>query len=384
MSGGIQRPGGSAVVTYVPDPTNPLGFNPDTAQVLGSPGLGHVTGLNYSFTCPGGPDSLTCTLEIPALNRPAALDNGRIVQVIRGGGVVWDGILQEPDPSGGQGWAITAQGSGHFGDNFDAVYTSTWPSGQPDQPINLAIGRGMRWTNPGVGSPSGLWTGSETDSGDQSITDLLNLVTAMGGLTWYVNPALGKNTLSVFSLPTTPTRLLVSNTPVARTLGGHYNTVWLRYQITADGDNPATYGLAEVTNSASIAKYGPLEIYGDLSSAGVMTLGAAQEVGLLVMERYQATSFGGSFTIAPGQLLTLGGQAADLGTEQAAEVYVPLLSDFSAGGDMSPLPVQFLGGAYAYDDDSQSATVTPFSYLSLDFSNLLSQATTAITPVTTS
>lgn len=383
MSSTRQQPGASAIVTYVPDPTNPLGYNPDTAQYLGS--YGHVAGLGHAYGLGGGCDTLQCILQTAATDRPSALDPGRILQEIRGSDIVWDGILQEPDPSGGQGWAVTAQGSGHYGDNFDAVYTSTWPSGQPDQPVNLAIARadgGMRWTNPGIGSPAGLWKGSPFDSGSISITEMLNTATSMGGLTWYVDPAFGKNTLSVFSLPVTPTRLLVVDTPVARTVSGHYNRVWLRYQITEDGDTPATYGLAEVSNSASIAKYGPLEIYGDLSSAGVMTLGAAQEVGLLVMERYQAISYSSSFTIGPGQLMTLGGQPVDLGLEQAGEVYRPLLTDFSYGGEVSPLPVQFLGGGFSWDDDSQSATLTPFNYLALDFSSLLSQAATAITPVT--
>src|SRR6266566_726076 len=264
----------SQVVTYKPDGTQP--------RWLGT--LGHVSGLKYSFTCPGGCDQLACNLTVDARYRTDALNPGRRVQVIRGASVVWDGKLDEPAPSD-QGWQITAHGSGTFGADFQASY-STWAS-NPDDAVNAAIGRGLRWVNPGIGSPSGIWLGQKQDSASLIITDLLNLATSRGGLTWYVSCRPRGNVLSVFPLPTTATNLLVSSSPVARTLGGDINYIWLRYQSATDsGGTPAAFSLTTVSEAASITAHGQMEAFADLSSAGTQTAAAAQAVGNKVLQRY--------------------------------------------------------------------------------------------------
>ena len=266
-------------------------LRPDASQVVtwqgGSAGLasprwlgeiGYVTGLVYSFACPGGPDQLTCNLEVDARYRTDALDPGRIVQVYRGASLVWDGKLDEAQPSAA-GWHVTAHGAGNFGTDFTATYSGTWPTGLPDSAVNDAITRGLRWNNPGIGSPSGLFLGTPVDSGAQTVTDLLNLCTSQGGLTWYVNCRPVRNILSVFPLPTAVNRLLVSGTPVGRTLGGDFNTIKLRYQATADSTTGtgavATFAVTTAVSQASIDKHGPMEAYEDLSSAGVVKIGRA-------------------------------------------------------------------------------------------------------------
>lgn len=374
----LLRPDASQVVTWTQQYTSP--------RWLGQ--IGHVTGLKYSFACPGGADQMSCLLAVDATLRTNAMDPGRIVQIIRGGSLCWDGKLLEPIPSSA-GWQISAIGSGNAGTDFDAHYTSTWPGSQPDQPINNAISRGLRWVNPGLNSGpySGqYWLSAPVDSSAQTITDLLNLLCTNGGLTWYVTtgPIPGQaspNTLSLFPLPVTPTRRLVSNTPVPRTLGGDVNTVWLRYEVSADNTTTgaaAVYADVAATNAASVALHGPMEIYADLSSAGVMSSGSAQAIGNAVLQRYQRASFAGPFTVQPGQLLTLGGTPVDLGAEQAGGVCQLILTDFAYGGELSPAPISFLVGGYEYDDDTQAATITPFQSLSTNFSSLLSAAVTML------
>jgi hypothetical protein len=353
---------------------------------LGS--IGHVTGLVYSFSCPGGCDHLGATLEVPVTYRNRALDPGRIVRVFRGGHVVWDGKLDEPVPTT-SGWAITAEGAGNFGTDFVAQYTSTWPTSQPDQPINNAITRGMRWVNPGVGTPTGMWLGQAVDSADQTITALLNLVCTRGGLTWYVNsqPGTPGNVLSVFPLPTTVNRLLVSTTPVARTLGGDINTIFIKYLTALDNATTgaaATYAVTSVTNAASIAAHGPMEAYLDLSNtASAMTAGAAQTVGNFVLSIYVRASFSGPFTVAPGQLLTTGGQQIDPGCDQAGTVCQLVLTDYAYGGEVNPAtPLTFIVGGYAWDDQAQVATITPYQSLDASLTGLLSMQSATLTPIT--
>src|SRR6266568_1727517 len=136
----------SQVVTLTPAGTD--------QRLLGQ--FGHVSGLTYSFSCPGGADTLSCTLQVSARDRPEALNPGRIVRVFRGAGSVWDGKLLEPT-YGSDGWNITARGSGTLGSDFDAVYTGNWGVSSFDNAVNAAITRGLRWINPGIGSPTGIW-----------------------------------------------------------------------------------------------------------------------------------------------------------------------------------------------------------------------------------
>src|ERR1035441_2196640 len=249
---------------------------PGTSQVAVAPpgstawaylgSLGVVTALTYSFTCPGGCDAMTCTIMVPAAYRTQLFNPGWQVRITRGGHQVWDGKLDEPVPTSG-GWNLTAVGAGNRGTDFLAVYSGTWPSGQPDASINAAISRGLAWANPGVGTPSGAWFGQGVDSGAQTITALLNLICTRGGLTWMVNSQPGGvpgDDLSVFPLPTVVNRLLVCTTPVARTLGGDINTIYIRYEISADTTSgttsvPAVYGTTVVQNAASVAAHGEME-----------------------------------------------------------------------------------------------------------------------------
>lgn len=365
------------------DATQVCTFNPDMSRPRWLGQIGHVEALTYSWVCPGGCDQLSCTLMVEATVRTEAMNPGRIVQAFRGGGVIWEGILQEPQPSA-SGWKITALGAGNYGTNFVATYTNTWPTGLPDQAVNSAITRGLRWANPGIGSPANIWLGQAVDSGAQTITDLLNLCCTYGSLTWYVSTSVYGNKLSVFTLPSTPTNLLVSASPVARTLGGDVNTVVERYESAADNSTAgtaATYTNTTSTDTASVTAYGPLEQYIDLTQAGVMTSSAAKAVGTNLLNRYQRASFAGPFLLGPQQLRTMGGQSVDLGLGMPAAPMVCqlVLTDYGYGGEVSLLPpISFLVGSYSYDDDSQTAQVTPFQYQSDSFSDLMSTATTML------
>jgi hypothetical protein len=369
-------PNASQVVTSLPGGTDP--------RWLGS--IGHVTGLNWSFAMPGGPDQLTCTLQVPATERVPAINPGRTVSVIRGGHQVWAGKLDEPVPTA-SGWNLSAVGVGNQGTDYAAFYANTWPAGLPDEAVNRALARGLQWANPGIGTPAGMWLGQAPDPASSTVTDLLNLVCSRGGLTWYVSSQPGGvpgNDLSVFPLPATVNRLLVCNTPVPRTLGGDVNAIYIRYQSA--GDNATTgaaavFSYTYVSNAASVAAHGTMEASVDLSSAGTMTLAAAQGVGSKVLGAYQRASYAGPFTVGPGQLLNLGGQAVDLGCEQASMVVQLILTDGSYGGEVVPGPVTFAVGGYSYDDQTQTAQITPFQSVNVSLSGLLSMQSTVLTPV---
>ena len=371
-------PGSSQVAVAPPGSSN--------WQWLGT--LGQVTALTYSYVCPGGADKMTMTILCPASYRTQLFNPGWQVKITRGGHDVWHGKLDEPQPSA-SGWTLTAVGNGNRGTDYLAVYSGTWPSGEPDAAVNAAITRGLPWGNPGIGTPSGIWLGQSVDSGAQTITGLLNLVTSRGGLTWYVNSQPGglyaTDDLSVFPLPTVPNRLLVATTPVGRTLGGDTNTVFVRYQVSSDNattGTAATFSTVTAVNSQSVAAHGTIETYIDISDGGTLTSGAAQAIGAAALQLYQRASFAGPFQASYGQLLNMGGAPVDPGCDQAGNVVKMLLYDYGLGGEVTAGPIQWIIGSYSWDDFRQVATISPMQVLDQSLSGLLSAANNALTPIT--
>jgi hypothetical protein len=368
----------STVVTWLP-PQTPGGLI-SQPYYLGR--LGSVTPPTYSYALPGGPDKMTCVLAKPPGYRHEALNPGRVVQVCRGAQVIWDGKMLEGVPAAG-GWQVSASGLGQAAVDYDAIY-GTW-SNQNDA-LNQAIGRGFRVSNPGV--PSGVWLGQQQDSGSITIADLLNLFCTLGGYYWYiaVNPTGGGGILNVTSFPQaadgplarlTPDRILVCNDPAPRNLGGDINTVVLRYQSASGGatGNP-TYAVTTVSTSPSILKHQTVEHYEDISSAGTMTATAAQALGQNLLNRYVRASFSGPFNIRQGSILTMGGQAVDVGMETAGHIYQLILTDYGYGGEVTPGPVTFLSGAIEWNDQARTGTLTPYQAIDLSLTSLFSAALT--------
>ena len=333
---------------------------------LGS--LGTVASLKYAYTLPGGASSMSCLLRTGQNSRPAALNPGRAIKIYRGS-CAWTGKLAEPQQSDGE-WAISAVGTGALGANYVSHYT-TWNA---DNPVNLAIGRGLPWINPGLAGTPGLWLAQQEDDASQTITDFLNLLCTNGALTWYVDRA---GVLRIIPIPAVPTRLLVCTTPVSRTITADINSLWVRYQLTADSTSgsssaAATYGVTTATNPASIAAHGTMEAYQDLSSAGIIGATAAQQAASSALAAYQRATYAGPFTIRQGQLLTLGGSPVDIGAERGIPgVCQLLLTDSGLGGEVVAGPVFFPVGQYEYDDTAQTAAITPLQSIASDMSSLL-------------
>lgn len=358
--------GYSQVATFRPDGTD--------ARYLGR--LGHVTDLAWTDTRPGGNEQLTCTLQVDPRTQPTALTPGRLIRTYRGASIQWEGTLDQPAPGDG-GWAVTARGAGTWGGLYQAIYT-TWTAADI---LNQAIARGLGWVTGNVG---GGYLAQQTDSGAQTVTDFLNAYTSPGSMTWGVRRGYAGNLINVFPIPTTPTRILISTVPAQRTLAGYYNCIWIRYQnnhpATASATSP-TYLLTSVTNAASIAKHGRQETYWDLSAAGYLTLAQAQAYGAAALAKYQAASWSGPFTVAPGQYKTMGGASIDLGTEHAGEVVRLVLADGPYGGEVTPAPpVQFYVGKYEYHDGDGTAIITPFQYWASDLAGMLQSLTPQKTP----
>ena len=347
-------PGSSQVAVAAPGSSN--------WQWLGT--LGQVTALTYSFACPGGCDKMTSTVMVPAAYRTQLFNPGWQVRIVRGGHDVWHGKLDEPVPTS-SGWTLTAVGHGQPRPGLPR-HLHGHLAGQPARPVRQRCHQPRAALDePGVGTPSGAWYGQAVDSGAQTVTALLNLVCTRGGLTWYVNSQPGGvpgDDLSVFPLPTVPNRLLVATTPVARTLGGDINTIFIRYEVSADNATSGAAAVYATTTSRtrqSVAAHGVIETYIDLSDVGVQTAAAAQAVGNAVLQVYR-----------PGELRGTVHRRLRAAPDHRRAAHRPrhrpggnclqlILTDFAQGGEVVVTAApQFIVGAYEYDDFSQTATVT--------------------------
>ncbi len=229
------------------------------------------------------------------------------------------------------------------------------------------------------------YLGSQSDPASVTVTDFLNAITAPMNLLWYVGRG---NVLRVFSPPTVPTRRLICTSPAARTLHGYYTTLWAYYQATVDAttdtgltstDIPATFNAIAEQNVANSLVHGTMENFIDLTSAGVIDTAVAQKVLVALLAKYQAVSYSEAFPVMQGQLTTMGGTPVDLGCEQAGTCVQLILADGGYGGEVLPLPVTFVIGAYDFSDDTQSATVTPWQSAIFDLPTMMGQLASLMT-----
>lgn len=387
--------------------------------------VGHVANTSYTYSIPGGPDQLTCLLQVEPNYRSDAIDPGRIITAHRGGSCIWEGVLTEPTPAP-TGWTLTANGCGTYGANFGAWWQLDFPdSWSVDGPVDLAIARGLRWQNLGLNNPNGVaYLGPVQNPGSLTVTDFMNLLCTGGALSWQVvqPPSAssfppGPWVIDLFLLPTDftgnqlvqspsntvasslytfgkweridlcstlprhpPNLYIVNTNPMGRTLRADINTVIVYYQVTADttatSTTPAvaaTYNTAIADVPASVARHGRLEYYLDVSSAGVMTQPQAAAIAQNVLSKYIRANFAGTFSVMPGQLLNVGGFPVDLGCNWAGYMASVQVENFPAGGEVGFSPITFQIGQYEFNDDTQTATITPYQNARTDMSSVVAQ-----------
>lgn len=380
--------------------------------------IGHVQSLATEWSVPGGPTQATFTLATQPDYRTDALNPGRVIQGYRGGSCIFEGILAEPQPSA-TGWQVTVNGAGTYGANFAAVYDpGHWAS---DDALWKAVGRGLRWQFDGFGKPATIYFGTRQDSGSLTVTDWLNLLCTSGSLYWSVEPpagnavpapphvirlrplphAINANPLTndfpaaqqyniddwqrtdlKVKLPRVPPDLyIVNTTPVARTTYDGYNTLVLKYAVSPDktvtsstSASTAVYSTTVVDIPYATAQAGRIEYYVDLTvGAELLTEAQATGIGRRILNRYVNRNWTQAFAVMPGQLLTNGGVPVDLGCSHAGKIASVQVVNAAFGGDSPLTPATFVIGNYAYDDDSQTATITPYQAPSTDIASVIAE-----------
>jgi hypothetical protein len=402
-------------------------------QYIGT--LGHVQGLNFGSILPGGDNQCNFSLQLEPNRRPEALNPGRVLDVLRGASVVWQGHLTQAVPSA-DGWTVTGTGLGVHGADFQDSYTDPFrvdssgtsvtagntavndshaqsgdvnrmisgdgiPPGAvintvnpgvsysislaptksghptlsiggwtPDAPVDRAISwyGGLRWINPGV---QGAWWINSADIGSITITDHMNEIMSNNGNTWFVDKWRYLNT---GQLPSDVTHLLVVDIPAARTLYGNINNLWFKYISSDDGQGNVTYGFSNFLNDPGWNKHGAQESYIDITSAGVLTFAEADQVAANILSKYTRAAWAGAFNVRHGQLLSIGGAPVDLAVQRVGNMVCRMiLTDFPFGGEIEAGPIEFPVGEYVYDDDSQTAAITPVQSYRTDIGSVLSE-----------
>lgn len=379
---------------------------------------GHVQGLRYSFSVPGGPTQASFILAVPPDYRTDALNPGRVIQGFRGGSCIWEGILTEPQPAA-TGWTVTVNGAGTYGSQFAAVYDSGhWAS---DNVMWKATGRGLRWEHDGFGKPQTIFYGTPQDSGSLTVTDWLNLLCTSGSLYWSVEPPAGnmvpapahvirlrqlppainanplsndaaapqqysvddwqRTDLKVKLARVPPDLYIVNTTPVARTLHDGYNTLVLKYTVKPDKATSSTQSGTATVSAVTVvdipyatSKAGRVEYYVDLTvGSQVLTEAQATDIGRRILTRYVNMNWTQAFSVMPGQLITNGGVPVDLGISHAGKIASVQVVNAAFGGDSGITPATFVIGDYEYDDDTQTATLTPYQAPRTDIASIIAE-----------
>jgi hypothetical protein len=140
-----------------------------------------------------------------------------------------------------------------------AAYTDMWPTSQPDEAVNAAISRGMRWANLGVGTP-GMWLGASGTATHPSGGTTLASTTIPAG-TWDVTWIVG------FTAATSGSASAADNNNFGLYLGGVLQAtaavdavdngieLYVQAPVTITTGSPATLAVKTIGSSSSGTTY---------------------------------------------------------------------------------------------------------------------------------
>jgi hypothetical protein len=177
-----------------------------------------------------------------------------------------------------------------------------------------------------------------------------------------------------------PDLYIVNVNPVPRTISNDYNTLVIKYMSKADTTatstvtaSAATYNTIIVDQPASVQVHGRNEYYLDISASNVMTEAQVVTMGQNILAHYVRANFASTITVQPGRLVNNGGVAVDIGLDWSGYMVSLLVDTAAFGGEVNYGTQTFMVGDYAFDDDSQTSTITPFQSQNTDLASVLNE-----------
>lgn len=312
--------------------------------------LGQVQALRI-LTNKTGDLSATWQMSLDSRTDHRALTPGRFVSIPVGGSA-WQGVLGQPQRGSGDVWTFNAFGLPWMTKNYTAVAATSGNGYKLDEVVDAAISRGLPYTRPSALPALGA---GEQGSGAGTVADSLNTVCDTKGKTWTVNRS--RQIIAGPREPTTVAYILLAND----TAGGRYPVGFVT-DVIVTYIRSSDYSQQTITRSAASRPFGRVEYPLDITSRGAISTADAQEAGdNWLVKNGTRLQFTGAFTVTPGQLLTPGGSAVDLGTVQTLDgtVKVLLTDPDAAAGELASGPVNLPVGQTEYDVDADVLYLTP-------------------------
>lgn len=314
--------------------------------------LGLVTGLRYTWGNPGGCLRASWQMDMPWVTNHLALEPGRIIGIGQG---AWGGKLAAPRRA--RPWEFEADGFGALAQNYVADEPDDWNVYDATKVLDNAIARGAPWIQyPADTGWETVTANTDALNGSISVADCLNRVTERNIWSWLIGP--DRRVRQVDSIITRPTHMLyAADAAGGRTLDDVVTAYLVTFQME-DGTLATTWARNDLVE----AKFGVVvEDMLDLTDEAPMDESEAQNRGQLrlALEAIRAL-WGDTFVVTPGQLVTLGGQPADLSVLQPPVIPQLVLSDADRGSEVNAyLPSTFIVSEFTYDVDSGNGEVTP-------------------------
>lgn len=317
------------------------------------------------------------TMPLPADFQHRALVRGARVELMRKGLRVGSSLVINQIERGtpGEPWKITCEGVGRLAEGASSFYAfdgSGNATTTPSVAVDQGIVRGLPWVGRDASVPT---TAFETITEPMTVGALLSKVADQNGTRWGV---FDDDKVAFRSNPTTPVWQLAPPAPQLGTADDSYATVvYVRYTNTATGLNATVHSPSTTPADESIT--GRQEYLASLTQGDgypTMSTAAAQAYadGIYAKAK-RRIAFTDRMTVTANQLLTIGGQAADLSQVQAGQMV-------RANGIRDPLLastgktyLDFVIGETSYTDGAQTVDISPAGLAARDIASIIEDIT---------
>jgi hypothetical protein len=254
--------------------------------------------IEMSTVWPGGSGELSWS----TVGMPASLARGQAtVEAYVGPERVWYGTMDQPDPSQER---LTAQGLWRLGDNFDALNSDGTASTVPNDAIDYAITRGLKWKRPT--SIQATAVDIDVSQGPVKLGALLDAMCEDAGTRWGVDTA--GNVVARADSTTPVYTCLPLDGGLGYALDDFASALLGRYIDSSD----SKYHTVIVTDALAVSQTGVYrEGEADLTPRGPITGVKATKIltNILALGRSKP-QFTENISFAYGELLTANGSVA--------------------------------------------------------------------------
>lgn len=255
----------------------------------------------------GGMLEISWSMVLPSLTPlPSQIRQGSLVELYVGSLLLGMGVIAETP----RGSAVTADGLFRLSEHFRAVDAGFLPTTNVRTAVQQAIGRGLRWRDPGNLPNVSLSSLSEDAVQFNSISALLNAYCRHNGLWWWID---AQGFLRIAAAPESGRRWALSPmVPAPETADEEFVSRWFVRRVdgvNTDGQPNAWAGNTAVDASAAMVREDSM----DLEQMGYMDSTAGTAAARALLDANKARSgYTEGVSVARGEVTSLGQVAPEL------------------------------------------------------------------------